>query len=272
MVFRAENTYNCAWHCGNSYWNTWALSYEVCDSYGDREKFLRSEQECFKQVAEDMKYYGLTPNRDTVRLHQEVFATACPHRSMELHGNNVNKVKDYFISQIKKYMANGSKEEKSKPPKNPTYIHSSKAKAVKIKNDCGFYDGYNFSKSKKLKTLKAGKTEHKVLAIRKDGDKPGDLSRLQIEVDGRKGWITGNQFYVDSVYYLADKYSGKTKIKALKDCNAYPNNNLTGLPEKVKKGTVLTVVDNVADKAGYARFKVKSGKYVTARKDFWKFV
>ena len=270
VVFRAEDTYNCAWHCGNGYWNTWGLSYEVCDSYGDKDKFLRSEQECFKQVAEDMKFYGIPVNMDTVRLHQEVYATACPHRSMELHGNNVNAVKRYFISQINKYMTGdkASVDNTPKPPKNPTYWHSSKVKAVKVLHEIGVYDEKSLSKAKTVGKLKEGQ-EVKVLDIWKEGNEKHDMSRLQIEYKGKTAWITGNAYYVESCYYLTG--DGK-KIKALKDTDAYSASNLTGAKEHIKKGTVLTVIDNVADKSGYARFKLKSGKYVTARRDFWKFV
>lgn len=269
-MFRAEDTYNCAWHCGNSYWNTWGLSYEVCDSYGDKDKFLRSEQECFKQVAEDMKFYGLTPNRNTVRLHQEVFATACPHRSMELHGNNVNKVKDYFISQIKKYM----NDEKPKPqkPKESTYYHSKRAKKITIIQDCGIYDGVALTKAKKLGEAKSGQT-FKVLDIWKKGDKPTDMSRFKIEYQkGKSGWVTGNDQYITSAYFLAKEYSGKKKVKALKDGSAFSKNDLSGKEVKYKKGDVFTVVDNVTDGAGYPRLKLKSGMYVSALKSHWKFV
>ena len=267
VVFRAEDTYNCAWHCGDSYWNTWGLSYEVCDSYGDKDKFLRSEQECFKQVAEDMKFYGLTPNRNTVRLHQEVFPTACPHRSMELHGNDVNKVKDYFISQIKKYM-----NDEPQKPKTDTYYHSRRAKALVIKNACNIYDGVAFSKAKKLGEAKEGK-EYKVVDVWDKGTKSTDISRYKIEyAKGKYGWITGNQYYVSSAYYLDKTYSGKTKIKALKSCNVYDDKDLNRDVGDIKKGEVFTVVENVSSSAGTPRFKLKSGKYVTARKDYWKFV
>lgn len=273
VVFRAEDTYNCAWHCGNGYWNTWALSYEVCDSFGDKDKFLRSEQECFKQVAEDMEFYGLTPNRETVRLHQEVFATACPHRSMELHGNDVNKVKDYFISQIKKYMSGDAQEvTEPKPPKNPTYWHSSKIKKVKVEHEIGVYNGKSLSKAKTIAKLKEGQ-EVKVLNIWKKGNNAGDLSRLYVEYEkGKKGWITGNRFYVSSVYYLDKAYGKANKIKVIKETNVCKDKELSKGKEKVKKGEVFTVVDNVADKNGYPRLKLKSGKYITANKHYVDFV
>src|SRR5699024_5277749 len=79
-------------------------------------QFLKNEQAVFQFTAEKFKEWGLTPNRKTVRLHMEFVPTACPHRSMVLHtGFNpvtqgrpsqatMNKLKDYFIKQIKNYM------------------------------------------------------------------------------------------------------------------------------------------------------------------------
>ena len=106
---RTEETYNMAWHTGNGEGNTWYIGYEVCQSMSASDKdFLANEQAIFKQVAEDLKFYGLPANRNTVRLHREFSSTSCPHRSWALHGQSVNSVKDYFIAQIQSYM-NGKK-------------------------------------------------------------------------------------------------------------------------------------------------------------------
>lgn len=268
VVFRAEDTYNQAWHCGNSYWNQWGLSYEICDSYGDLEKFKRSEQECFKQVAEDMKYYGLTPNRDTVRLHQEVFATACPHRSYDIHGKSVNAVKDYFISQIKKYM---NDEEETKKDEPATYYHTKRIKKIITKKSIDMYDGYALSKAKKVASVPAGKTL-KVLDIWKQGDKSTDMSRFKVEYNGKTGWVTGNDDYIESAYYLNARYGDKTKVKILKDGYAYQTKGLDGRKTAIKKGDVYTITENVTDKAGYPRLKLKSGMYISALKSFSKWV
>lgn len=106
-IARVEDTFNAAWHTANPDGNLNYVGYEVCQSMGASDAdFLANEQMTFKQVAEDMKFWGMYPNRDTVRLHKEFVPTACPHRSWELHGKETNAVKDYFISQIKKYMSN----------------------------------------------------------------------------------------------------------------------------------------------------------------------
>lgn len=118
-IVRTEDTYNMAWHTANSDGNANYIGYEVCQSYGASDKdFLANEQMVFKQVAEDLKYYGLPANRDTVRLHKEFVATACPHRSWELHGKSINSVKDYFIKEIKKYMNGGNTVSKPKVKSN----------------------------------------------------------------------------------------------------------------------------------------------------------
>ena len=101
-IARVEDTFNAAWHTANPEGNLNYVGYEVCQSMGASDAdFLANEQMTFKQVAEDMKFWGMYPNRDTVRLHKEFVPTA-----WELHGKETNAVKDYFISQIKKYMGN----------------------------------------------------------------------------------------------------------------------------------------------------------------------
>lgn len=119
-IVRTEDTYNMAWHTANADGNANYIGYEVCQSYGaSTADFLANEQVVFKQAAEDLKYYGLSANRNTVRLHKEFSPTACPHRSWDLHGKSVNAVKDYFIKEIQKYM-NGGKIEPVKPVKRDT--------------------------------------------------------------------------------------------------------------------------------------------------------
>ena len=69
--------------------NRWALAMQT----------FANEQMTFKQVAEDMKFWGMQPNRDTVRLHKEFVPTACPHRSWELHGKETNAVKTILLAK-----------------------------------------------------------------------------------------------------------------------------------------------------------------------------
>lgn len=121
-TYRAMDTFSIAWHCGNSWGNGNLLSYEVCQSgapsysgVSDAE-FLQNEEATFKQVAEDMKFYGLVPSRNTVFLHRALSATDCPWRSWQLHvGRNApdtqanrNKLIDYFVSRIEYYINGGN--------------------------------------------------------------------------------------------------------------------------------------------------------------------
>lgn len=165
-----------------------------------------------------------------------------------------------------------NKPQKPQKPKVDTYYHSRRVKALVIKNACNIYDGLAFSKAKKLGEAKEDK-EYKVVDVWDKGKKSTDISRYKIEyAKGKYGWVTGNQYYVSSAYYLDKTYSGKTKIKALKSCNVYDDKDLKKDIGDIKKGETYTVVENVSSSAGTPRFKLRSGKYVTARKDYWKFV
>ncbi|MDK4353519.1 N-acetylmuramoyl-L-alanine amidase, partial [Enterococcus thailandicus] len=78
--------------------------------------FLQAEQNIFWQAAQDLRFYGLPVNRDTVKCHHQFSATECPKRSLMEHcgydspyavpANITAKMQDYFISQIKKYYDN----------------------------------------------------------------------------------------------------------------------------------------------------------------------
>ena len=102
-VRQVEDDANCAWHCGNTDGNINYLSIEICQSMGDLNTFKQNEERALQWCAEKCKQYGITPNESTIRLHQEVFPTACPHRSVEIHGG-VAATKAYFIKRIKELM------------------------------------------------------------------------------------------------------------------------------------------------------------------------
>lgn len=106
-ILRAEDPFNKAWHCGDAHGNDNHLSYEVCQSRGaSQDDFIQNENMCFRQVAEDMLYYGIPVNESTVKFHREVFPTACPHRTIEIHGG-MKAAKDYVIARIKYYQSIG---------------------------------------------------------------------------------------------------------------------------------------------------------------------
>ncbi|PTK88449.1 SH3 domain-containing protein [Staphylococcus gallinarum] len=118
-IWRAIDTFRIAWHVADTYGNGHYLGYEVGESMSANNKdFAQNEQAIFKQAGIDMLYYGLEPNRKTVKLHNQFVPTACPHRSMALHVDFdpiINgapptakqlEMQDYFIKQIKKYYNN----------------------------------------------------------------------------------------------------------------------------------------------------------------------
>lgn len=116
-IWRTEDTYNMAWHVANQDGNANYLGYEVCaNRTTPRNKLLQAEQNAFWQAAQDLKFYGLPVNRNTVRLHHMFSPTECPKRSLIEHcgydstyavpANVSVQLQDYFISQIKKYYDN----------------------------------------------------------------------------------------------------------------------------------------------------------------------
>lgn len=113
-ILQAEDDSNCAWHCGNLDGNLNYLSVEVCQSMGDLDVFKHNEEKAFQLVASKCIQYGITPNENTIRLHQEVYATSCPHRSVEIHGGT-KSTKAYFIEQIKAHI----KQQTAKPSEPP---------------------------------------------------------------------------------------------------------------------------------------------------------
>lgn len=259
-----------AWHTGTRDGNLNWVGYEICEPKSDAD-FLENEKAACRQVAEDLKFWGLPANRNTVTIHQLVpgASTLCPWRSVKLHGG-ARATQDYFIKLINQYMKGDTP--KPQKPQPDEYYHSKRVKKLRPKIDCDLHETQSLSKSKIVGKAKKGK-EYKVVDIWKKGDKPTDMSRYKIEFEkGKYGWISGNMKYIDSVYYLDCKYGNRTKIQALKNTGACSDVALQKEVEKIKKGDVFTVVDNVTDKAGYPRLKLKSGKYVTARKDYWKFV
>ena len=102
-ILYAEDDAYAAWHCGQTDGNRNYYSIEVCQSTGDLEIFKKNEENALKLAAQKCKQYGIVPSSNTIRLHKEVFATACPHRSVEIHGGD-SGCKTYFINKIREYM------------------------------------------------------------------------------------------------------------------------------------------------------------------------
>lgn len=105
-ILQAEDDSNCAWHCGDTNGNVNFLGVEVCQSMGDLDTFKANEEKALQLAAQKCKQYGIVPSESTIMLHQEVCATACPHRSVEIHGGAA-QTKAYFINRIKE-LINGN--------------------------------------------------------------------------------------------------------------------------------------------------------------------
>lgn len=108
-IARVVDTVNMGYHTGDWWSNCRSIGYEVCESLKvSDEDFLRNEDMTLMQATEDLIYYGLPINTSTVRLHHEFVPTTCPHRSMELHGNSTESVKNYFVSRMRYFATLGN--------------------------------------------------------------------------------------------------------------------------------------------------------------------
>ena len=86
-----------------------SISYEVCQQYNSTDaEFIENENMVLRQMAEDMTYYGDTPNYSNIKFHNEFSSTSCPARSLELHGGDNDSLRDYVIAKIKHYQSLGS--------------------------------------------------------------------------------------------------------------------------------------------------------------------
>ena len=122
-IARVIDTFNVGYHTGEWYSNLRSIGYEVCESMKvSDEEFLQNEDMTLMQATEDLIYYGLPINTSTVRLHHEFVPTTCPHRSMELHGNSTESVKEYFVSRMRYFATLGNTVEEmlGQVSENPT--------------------------------------------------------------------------------------------------------------------------------------------------------
>ena len=122
-IARVIDTFNIGYHTGDWWSNCRSIGYEVCESMKvSDEEFLQNEDVTLMQATEDLIYYGLPINTSTVRLHHEFVSTTCPHRSMELHGNSTESVKNYFVSRMRYFATLGNTVEEmlGQVSENPT--------------------------------------------------------------------------------------------------------------------------------------------------------
>lgn len=108
-IARVEDTYNGTWSAANYDANMNSISYEVCQQYNSTDaEFIENENMVLRQMAEDMTYYGATPNYSNIKFHNEFSSTSCPARSLALHGGSNDSLRDYVIAKIKHYQSLGS--------------------------------------------------------------------------------------------------------------------------------------------------------------------
>lgn len=110
VIAQVLNTTDIGYHTGDWWSNCRSIGYEVCESLKvSDENFLANEDVALAQATEDLLFYGLPINADTVRLHHEFVPTTCPHRSMELHGGTTESVKAYFVERMQYFATLGDK-------------------------------------------------------------------------------------------------------------------------------------------------------------------
>lgn len=108
-IARVIDTYNIGYHTGDWWSNCSSIGFEVCESMKvSDEEFLQNEDMTLMQATEDLLFYGLPINTDTVRLHHEFVPTSCPHRSLTLHGGTTESVKNYFVERMRYFASLGS--------------------------------------------------------------------------------------------------------------------------------------------------------------------
>lgn len=107
-IARVIDTNLIGYHTGDWPSNQRYIGYEVCQSVSAKNQdFLENEDMVLMQAAEDLLFYGLPINGNTVRVHHEFVPTSCPHRSMALHGGTTESVKNYFIERISYFASIG---------------------------------------------------------------------------------------------------------------------------------------------------------------------
>ena len=107
-IARVIDTNLIGYHTGHWPSNQRYIGYEVCQSMSASDAdFLANEDMALMQATEDLLFYGLPINANTVRLHHEFVPTSCPHRSMALHGGTTASVKAYFIQRMQYFASLG---------------------------------------------------------------------------------------------------------------------------------------------------------------------
>ena len=216
-IVRVEDTYNGAWHVANYEGNMYYLGYEVKGNRSTPSNILkRAEQNAFWQASIDLRYYKLPVNRNTVRLHHEFSATECPKRSLIEHcgydstyavpTHITNKLKDYYIKEIKKYYDNPKlKPSGELKPMTPNTQENKVNNNYYQKSDSGsLFELLKTENTYNNKDFKAKNSKRRVVLPKStrvygnvvDYDTKTGVTRIKTQI----GYITSNKKYVKKVW------------------------------------------------------------------------
>lgn len=183
---QASDFSNMAWHCANSYGNSNYASWEVCQSEGDLNQFLKNEQAVLDDVAKYMKQWGLTPNYDTIKLHQELSSTSCPRRSVEVHGGTLESCRSYFIEELNKRLT-GQKEDTEQEEEIEMFL----IKGLNAKREPKHYFISTGVEVKKVETARSLKFYQETLKLKEDTMYMSEIaSEFLVKIDQETGKIT----------------------------------------------------------------------------------
>lgn len=148
--------------------------------------------------------------------------------------------------------------------RKPSYYHAI-LKRVRLKQTTNIY------KDKDLNTVLRSypRGEEFELVPEKPYQTPGGATRYKTQSGF---YITGNQDYVNSIYYLQDSYNGSHTIELTKSAYIYEDKYFEKPVRTYPTGTQFNIVENVFISSGRRAFKTQSGFYITANKDYAVFV
>lgn len=135
------------WHCGVYYYNQQSIGIEICRDKVSKAVYMQAEANALELAAYLCKVYKLNPDK-AIKLHSDVYNTACPATSRKYYGNN-NKIRKEFIKKIKAYMKEGANVQKVSLEKLPW-----ESMFVKLKGDRKAYTSIPTSKSQAEKNAK----------------------------------------------------------------------------------------------------------------------
>lgn len=146
--------------------------------------------------------------------------------------------------------------------KNPEY-YTAKLKRVRLNRPTYIY------KDKKLKTKVQQFDTGEEFEIVEGPFKDGKATRYKTESGF---YITGNLDYVNSIYHLRKEYNGSKTVELKRKAKLYKDKEFKKVVREYPKGTQFNIKDNVGLSNGRRVFKTESGFYITANKDYTKFV